>query len=273
MPARFWTDDGWETEKMINENYFYMYRRLIGGRAQIVPCRTALMTSGDMEEAVKLHYRVTRGLSPEIFAPTSEHDIGRLVGGEGVSLGVWFDERLICMRAVIVDSDWVNETLGHMGFGSDEQNRTVYTEHCIVDKEFRGNNVQFLTHYAIEQKIAGSYDVFFTTVSPKNSFSLLNILGCNFVIVGIRELYGGYLRYVMRKELSLGVPIWTHGHLVIPISDIARQREAIADGFVGYKMIRKHRGFSILYAPMAERPPKGYWKNMAVGKNIYGRLT
>ncbi|MDR2780199.1 MAG: hypothetical protein LBB28_03655 [Synergistaceae bacterium] len=250
-----------------NGNSLYMYRRLIGGRAQIVPCKTSFMTSGDIEEAVKLHRRVTSGLSPEIFAPTGERDIERLVGGDGVSFGVWFEKRLICMRAVIVDGDWVNETLAHMGLGEDEQNRTVYTDHCIVDREFRGNNVQFLTHYAIEQKIAGRYDVFFTTVSPKNSFSLQNILGCNFVIVGIKKLYGGYLRYVMRKKLSTGLPIWTHGHLVIPISDIARQQEAIADGCVGYKMIRKHRGFSVLYAPMAERSPKGYWKNMAVGKN------
>jgi hypothetical protein len=253
-----------ETEMERNGSFFYIYRRLIGGRAQIVPCKTAFMTSCDTEEAVKLHYRVTRGLSPEIFAPTSERDIERLVGGDGVSFGVWFEKRLICMRAVIIDSDWVNDTLGHMGFGADERNRTAYTDHCIVDKEFRGNNVQFLTHYAIEQKIADRYDVFFTTVSPKNSFSLQNVLGCNFVIVGIEKLYGGYLRYVMRKKLSLGLPVWTHGHLVIPISDIARQKEAIADGCVGYKMIRKHRGFSVLYAPIGERPPKGYWKNMAV---------
>jgi hypothetical protein len=31
-------------------------------------------------------------------------------------------------------------------------------------------------------------------------------------------------------------------------------------------MIRKYRGFSVLYAPMAEQPPKDYWKKMAVLK-------
>ncbi|MDR1137424.1 MAG: hypothetical protein LBK91_03790, partial [Synergistaceae bacterium] len=177
-------------------NSLYMYRHLIGGRAQVVSCKTGFMTSSDMEEAVKLHCRVTHGLSPEIFAPTSESDLGRLVGGDGLSFGVWFEKRLICMRAVVIDGGWVNEVLDHMGFGADTQNRTLYTEHCIVDREFRGNNVQFLTHYAIEREISDKYDVFFTTVSPKNSFSLLNILGCNFVIVGIKELYGGYLRFI-----------------------------------------------------------------------------
>jgi hypothetical protein len=67
----------------------------------------------------------------------------------------------------------------------------------------------------------------------------------------------------MKKDLARNMPIWTHGHLVVSINDIPRQRSAIADGYVGYKLIRKHRGFSVLYAAMADNPPKGYWKNMA----------
>jgi hypothetical protein len=253
---------------MENQNTtLYMYRHLIGGRAQTVPCKTGLMTRDDTKEAIELHYRVTKGLSPEIFVPTTESDIVRLLGGAGVSYGVWFEERLICMRSVITDGKWVNETLSHMGFEADLQNRTIYTDHCIVDRDFRGNNVQFLTHYAIEQIISDKYDSFFTTVSPKNSFSLQNILGCNFVVVGIRELYGGYTRFIMRKKLSLGMPIWTHGHFVIPISNTARQLEVLAEGCVGYKMIRRHRGFALLYAPTAEQPPKGYWRNMVIPKN------
>jgi hypothetical protein len=219
-----------------------------------------------MDEAEKLHDRVTRGLSPEIFVPTGPSDLERLVGGEGISVGVWSGEKLICMRAVATDALWVNDTLEKMSFPADETGRTVYTDHCIVDREFRGNNVQFLTHYAIEHRIADTHDVFFTTVSPKNTFSLANILGCGFVVMGLKELYGGYLRYIMRKKLDRCMPIWTHGHFVIPISDIKKQKEAIAEGMVGYKMIRKNRGHSMLYAPMAEHPPRGYWKNMADGK-------
>jgi len=246
-----------------NKKRLYMCRHLIGGRSQIVSCEIGKMSHCDMEEAVKLHYRVTKGLSHEIFAPTPERDLRRLMTDEGISLGVWFENRLICMRAVVTAADWVNETLEHMGFSADAENRTAYTDHCIVDRDFRGNNVQFLTHYAIENNIADRYETFFTTVSPKNSFSLQNVLGCNFVIVGIKELYGGYLRFILKKNLTRSMPIWTHGHLVVPITDIKKQKAAIAERYVGYKIIRKHRGFSVLYAPMAENPPKGYWKNMA----------
>jgi hypothetical protein len=239
---------------------------MIGGRSLVSPCRLDVMTRGDMDEAMKLHGRVTRGLSPEIFVPTGPEDLERLVGGEGVSVGVWSEGKLICMRAVMTGALWVNETLEKMGFPADETGRTVYTDHCIVDREFRGNNVQFLTHYAIEHRIGDDCGVFFTTVSPKNTFSLTNVLGCGFVVIGMKELYGGYMRYIMRKQTDRVMPIWTHGHLVIPVSDTKSQKEAIADGMVGYKMIRKKGRHSMLYAPMAEHPPRGYWKNIADGK-------
>ena len=258
-----------EINKAVNERdnngrkILYLSRHLIAGRSQIVPCEIGTMMPDDYEEAVKLHNRVARGMSREIFVPTSEKDIMRLLDWEGISLGVWFEDRLICMRAIVTNGEWMDEILADMGLGADPERKSVYTEHCIVDKDFRGNNTQFLTYYAIENIINDRYEAFYTTVSPKNSFSLQNVLGCNFVVVGIRMMYGGYLRYVLRKVLSRSMPIWTHGHLIIPVHDAERQAAAIADGYVGYKLIRKSRRFSVLYAPVGDNPPKGYWKNMA----------
>ncbi|MDR3279042.1 MAG: hypothetical protein LBT23_00880 [Synergistaceae bacterium] len=252
----------------------FLFRHLIGGRTQVVKCELGRMDTDDIGEALRLHYNVTKGLSREIFAPTSDEDMARLLGNDGISLGVWFEDRLICMRALMTNPEWVGETMGHMSLAPDETRRTAYMDHCIVDKEFRGNNVQFLTYYALENHMADSFDTLLTTVSPKNPFSLQNILGCNFVVIGIKELYGGFLRFVMRKKLIMGMPIWTHGHFVTPLSDLRQQRTLFEDDYVGYKMIRKNRGFCMLYAPMAEQPPKGYWKNMSKEKEkLLPRLT
>jgi len=250
-------------DQKTGRNIIYLCRHLIAGRYQIVPCEIGVMTPGDYHEAIKLHGRVARGLSYEIYVPTSKRDIRRLLGKEGISIGVWFDGRLISMRAVVTDGEWMGEILADMGFEEEPESKSVYTEHCIVDKEFRGNNIQFLTHYALENSLTENFEDFYTTVSPKNNFSMQNVLGCNFVIIGLREMYGGYLRFILKKTMSRCLPIWTHGHLVIPISDTKRQMEAIAEGFVGYKLIRKSRGFSVLYAPAGDNPPKGYWKNIA----------
>jgi hypothetical protein len=237
-----------------------LYRHMIGGRSQMVKCGIGFMGPSDLEEAIKLHCRVTRGLSREIYAPTTDEELELILNGEGMSLGVWFEDRLICMRAVITDPARMSGILEHMGFETGRHGSAAYTEHCIVDKDFRGNNVQFLTHYAMENYISGKFDAILSTVSPKNMFSLQNILACNFVIIGLKTLYGGYMRYIMKKNFRGGAPLWTNGHLVIPSSDLERQREALADGYVGYKRIRKHSEFSILYAPMSKEPPAGYWR-------------
>jgi hypothetical protein len=221
------------------------------------------MARSDLEEAVKLHCRVTRGLSHEIYAPTTDEDLERILSGEGVALGVWFEERLICMRAVITNREWMDKVICHMGFEPERHSSDAYTEHCVVDKDFRGNNIQFLTHYAIESQISDNFDAVLSTVSPKNIFSLQNILACNFLIIGLRKLYGGYMRFIMRKDFRSAASLWTNGHFVVPSSDFERQRELLADGYVGYKSIRKHRGFSILYAPIRKEPPAGYWKRSA----------
>ena len=256
-------------KKAVNEKdnngrkILYLSRHLIAGRSQVVQCEIGVMTPDDYDEAVKLHGRVAQGMSRELFVPTSEEDIMRLLDRDGISLGVWFEDRLICMRAIVTNGEWMDEILTDMGLVTDPERKSVYTEHCIVDKDFRGNNTQFLTHYAIENIITDRYETFYTTVSPQNSFSLQNVLGCNFVVVGIRKMYGGYQRYILRKVLSRGMPIWTHGHLIIPVHEAEHQAAAIADGYVGYKLIRKSRRFSVLYAPAGDNPPKGYWRNIA----------
>ena len=117
----------------------------------------------------------------------------------------------------------------------------------MVDREFRGNNIQFLTQFYAENIVSRSFDSVITTVSPKNIFSLQNVLACGYHIIAIEWIYGGYLRFVLKKEFRPIDPLWTHGHLRIPIRDIKRQKQALSNGCVGYKIIRGPSGFAILY--------------------------
>lgn len=234
----------------------YLYRHMKNGRSEIVCCMMSLMTPDDADEAEKLHRRVTRGLSQEIFVPTSQADTVRLLGDEGIAFGIWYEKKLICMRTIITGEEWINELLFKMGLEPDDDNRTAFTEFCIVDKEFRGNNMQFLTHYLLENSVTERFDRILTTVSPLNVFSLQNIFDCNFVVVGLKELYGGHLRYIMEKNFVSPSPIWRNEDLMVPRSNVEMQQQLIKQGYVGYKMIRRNRGFAILYAPASRERPK-----------------
>jgi hypothetical protein len=215
------------------------------------------MYMSDLEEARRLHKKVATGLGPEIFIPTTGDELESLLGGKGLSVGVWHAGRLVCMRSVQTDREWVDESLRKMGLDPDPRGRTAVTDHCVVDKEYRGNNIQFLTNYEIESMIALNFDKITTTVAPMNVFSLQNILNINFQIIGLDPRYGGYYRYTLVKSFRSDASIWTNGHHVVPIRDVERQQYLLSHGCVGYKLKRVHQGFVIFYAPMSVDAPQG----------------
>jgi hypothetical protein len=229
----------------------YLYRHTHNGRTQVIPCTLSFMSISDFDEAERLHRRVSLGLGPEIFVPTTTEELEMLLGDKGISVGVWHEGRLISMRAVQTDADWVNESLAKMGLPPDPEMKTAVTDHCIVDKEYRGNNIQFLTNYEIESMVAERFSNLATTVAPMNIFSFKNILLCNFHIVGLDLQYGGYLRYTMLKRFHALESIWTNAHRIIPIRDIKKQQQAMNEGMVGYKLKRMPTGFTVFYAPMS----------------------
>ena len=235
----------------------YIYRYTHNGRTQVIPCTVSLMSLSDLDEAVRLHKKVSLGLGPEIFVATTDEELEMLLGDKGISVGVWHEGRLISMRAVQTDAGWVNESLVKMGLPPDPEMKTAVTDHCIVDKEYRGNNIQFLTNYEVESLVAERFSTIATTVAPMNIFSFKNILLCNFHIVGLDLQYGGYLRYTMLKRFRAEESIWTNAHLAIPIRDIKKQQQAMKEGMVGFKLKRMPTGFTVFYAPMSEKPPAG----------------
>ncbi|MDR1943928.1 MAG: hypothetical protein LBQ19_03815 [Synergistaceae bacterium] len=233
----------------------YLYRHMHNGRTQIVPCTMSMMSMSDYGDAVRLHKKVAQGLGPEIYVPTTEEELERLLRDEGLSVGVWHENRLICMRSVQTAPEWVSESLEKMGLDPDPKERTAVTDHCIVDKEYRGNNIQFFTSYEIECIVAEQFDKVATTVAPMNIFSLQNIINCNFHIVGLDFRYGGYLRYTLIKNFRADSSIWTNDHHLVPIRDISEQKKLIEEGFVGYKLKRMPHGFTVFYAPMRPEQP------------------
>jgi hypothetical protein len=213
------------------------------------------MSYQDFDVASRLHRKIALGLGPEIFVPTTDEELEWLLTGKGMSVGVWQEGKLICMRAVRTDAKWVEHSVEEMGLKPDGKKRIAITDHCIVDKEYRGNNIQFLTNYELEGLIAVQFDELATTVAPMNVFSLQNVINCGFHITGLGLQYEGYLRYTLVKKFRSDASIWMNWHHAIPIRDIERQKQIISAGCVGYKLKRTHNGFTVLYAPVDILPP------------------
>ncbi|OUO93087.1 hypothetical protein [Cloacibacillus sp. An23] len=232
----------------------FVRRHMQDGSMTVVPCTMSLLPPEEADDAVRIHDEVAHGLSEDIFIPSSREEIERYLGPEGLAVGIKHEGRLISLRTAITGEDWVRYTANGMGLPPGEAENAACTGFCVVHREFRGNNVQFLSQYYAENLIASHRDAILTTVSPHNIFSLQNVLNCNYRIVALNEIYGGHLRYVLKKEFRSEFPLWTHWHMQIPIRDIERQRRALAAGAVGYKLVRKPSGMHVLYAAASRTP-------------------
>jgi len=233
--------------KDIAKMQLFVERHMYDGRALTVPCTIEVLSRKDEDISVKLHNEVAHGLSREIFAASTEEDLKRFMSKDGLAVGARYEDRLICLRTLKTSPEWVRESLKDYNLAPDRYANSAVTGFCVVDKEFRGNNIQFLSQFYAENIVSKKYDSVVTTVSPKNIFSLQNVLACGYYIIAIEWTYGGFLRFVLKKEFYPAFPLWTHGHLRIPIREIKKQQEAISRGNAGYKIVRGPRGFIMLY--------------------------
>ena len=232
----------------------FVRRHMSDGRSLTVPCTIEVLSEKDEKISIELHNEVAHGLSRDIFAASTEEELKRFLTDEGLAVGARYDDRLICLRTLKISPDWVRRSLSDYNLSPEMYRNSVVTGFCVVDREFRGNNIQFLTQFYAENIVSKSYDSVVTTVSPKNIFSLQNVLACGYCIIAIEWTYGGFLRFVLKKEFYPQNPLWTHGHLRIPIRDIKKQKESLANGCVGYKIIRGPSGFAILYGRAGPDP-------------------
>lgn len=248
-----------------DEMNIFVRKHNADGSTAVVPCTMSVLTPEDGEDSVRLHDEVAHGLSREIFAASPKAEVHRFLSDEGLGVGIKHNGALISLRTVRTGESWVREFIVQTGLPPEEASGAAVTGFCVVDRAFRGNNVQFLSQYYTESLLSRCFNSVYTTVSPMNIFSLDNVLNCNYRIIAIKEVYGGCLRYVLRKEFYPEFPLWTRWHLQIPIRELEAQRAALASGHVGYKMVRKLSGIHILYAkagaepeaarPRSNRPP------------------
>ncbi|MDO5562350.1 MAG: hypothetical protein Q4F74_01920 [Synergistaceae bacterium] len=218
------------------------------GHTIMAPCVVSILSPDDYKGLKKAYKEVSEGLSPEIFAPYSDDELKRFLSEDGIVVGVHYKKQIISARSVKISPEWVTEFSEGLGGLDCHANTTAVTGFCAVAGEFRGNNIQFLTQYYMENLlVALGKSMLVTTIAPNNIFSLANVLNCKYCITRIRNAYGGYLRYVLKKDLWHTPHLFPHGHMTIPYHNLAQQKEALDAGYVGYKLIKRTKGMALLF--------------------------
>ena len=215
-------------------------------------CVLRRLSMADKDEALALHRVIADGAHHDIFIPGTDDNFLSILGGEGAVLGIQDGKRIICMRTVLFRTSDEEILSEDMGLLPDQMKRMAFVDYCIVHHDYRGNNLQFLTHCFMEAFLWDDFDYLYTTVSPKNIYSLRNVISCGFYAFQLKERYGGYMRYLLRKDLKDGVSIRTKRHESALLRDYHSQQDIMSRGKVGYRLMRSMSGMWMAFGALVK---------------------
>ena len=137
---------------------------------------------------------------PEQFVPDTQENITAYLAHD-LCLGVFDGERLGAYFILRYCGQSEHNYAAFLGIPQAEWDHWANADSAIVHADFRGNGLQRLMLEAALPLFPGRITHIGATVSPENQYSLNNALASGFAIVSRREMYGGYDRYLLAKEL------------------------------------------------------------------------
>ena len=137
---------------------------------------------------------------PEQFVPdTLENITGYL--RTGVCIGAWQQGRLGAYLILRLCGQSSENYAAFLGVPQSQWQHWANADSAVVHPDWRGNGLQRRMLEAALPLLPESITHLGATVSPANPYSLSNALACGFTIRARREMYGGFDRYLLAKEL------------------------------------------------------------------------
>ena len=224
---------------------FFLQKREIG-LIRPVLCTMRILQQGDVSEALAFHRRITEEIGDEgLFAEANT--LEESINGQGAVAGIFAGGCLIALRAVSYVDEYVDEAMTDLDLDASEKGHLAVMDFCIIDSAFRGSNIQFFTYLFMETILYPHRYHLYTTVSPKNIFSLTNVLKTGFSAVQFKFKYGGHPRFILYKNLRRPAAVQTKGRKESLLRNYDYHPKVLADGFVGYKVKHKSTGMAMLY--------------------------
>lgn len=171
------------------------------GRPAQLPIRLRRCGPADAAAFFALQNEVRAAMPhPEQFVPDTLENITAYLR-EDLCIGAYDGERLGAYFILRYCGRSAHNYAAFLGVPREEWEHWANADSAIVHADFRGNGLQRLMLGAALPLFPGRITHIGATVSPENQYSLNNALASGFAIVSRREMYGGYDRYLLRKDL------------------------------------------------------------------------
>lgn len=134
-----------------------------------------------------------------------------------------------------------------IGFNQKQLQRAAHLETTVVDPSYRGNGLQGETLKAAIPLIQEQgFDQLLCTVSPKNPYSLYNILSNGLNIRALKLKYPdeeapkGKWRFILHRDLTQGQRGSILEQYHVDISNFLKQRHLLDLGFIGDRLMKEN---------------------------------
>lgn len=206
-----------------------------------------MLDDSKLDDVMKLQDLIYSNLrDKDIFATDTKEDYLKDMASGGFVLGVYVDKELISYRYVSFPG-LSEKNLGlDLGMHPEALMSSANLETTVVHPDFRGNKLQKLTlDHAIELIKERGYYHLFSTVSPKNIFSLANVMSADLKVKGLKKKYGklpdnsdGKWRFILHRDLKEEVCSEYGNLLSLSLTDFHSQVKALKGGYIGHQVDR-----------------------------------
>ncbi|HOO54359.1 MAG TPA: GNAT family N-acetyltransferase [Methanothrix sp.] len=207
------------------------------------------LTEDDIQEIINLQDIVLAKIKDsDTYYPVSKEVLKGLLNNGDTAMGVVISEELVGFCIIHLPGLEQGNLGRDIEMSEEDLNTVAHIQFIFVHPDYWGYSIQnkLIKHVLNIVTDAGCRHVL-CTISPKNYYSLYNTLQWGFSIREIKEKYGGLLRYILCKNISIDVnPRW-HEIVTINRSDIEGQKRLLEEGFQGFDVSKGSDGFIIHY--------------------------
>ncbi len=208
-----------------------------------IPYVVRKLGTKDLSEILDVQVQVVQALeNPAILQPLAKEEFQYILEGKGMAIGTYVHQELIAFRALLVppiDKDHLGLDIG---LPEDQLSKVLYQEISNVLPAFRGNQLQKIMAEVIMEELTkegNPYRYICCTVAPFNIPSLKDKFAQGMEIAGLKEKYGGSLRYIFVKDLEKKKTAPYLESTSVEMGDIKKQKQLISQGWRGVRMEEK----------------------------------
>ena len=177
---------------------------LLNGRGEPATFHIRRGTPEDLDNVMTLQQTILDALdNKDLYAPLTEEETLESLEKDYSYFAIAENGDIAGFSTLIPNTTPdKNRNYGHhFDYDDEHLSRTASLDSTMVAPEYRGHGLQRLFNkIRIGQAIELGATEGLSSISPQNPYSYNNFLILNFEIVDRRELYGGYDRYLLRKE-------------------------------------------------------------------------